>query len=195
VGLSVDEGALSGGAPAAPRNAGEPLRPHASREGWLGRLWKNERGTAVVEFAVIAPVLFMLVFGLVDFARGLAYYNDLTQLSGQGARAAAVNRNPDGTVPTARSIQTQLVANAAQGELRSRMVACITHAPGAALPDYVRVKTSYHFNLIGVGGLLKIAAIDLSSTSTMLAEALPKDSGGNPTYVQGAQTAGLDGQC
>src|SRR5207247_1462016 len=118
-------------------------------------------------------------------ARGLAYYNDLTQLAGQGARAAAVNRNPDGTVPNATSIQSQLVANAVQGELRDKMVACIKHVPGPSLPDYVQVKTSYHFNLIGVGGLLKIAAIDLSSTSTMLAEALPNDTSGNPTYAAG----------
>ena len=137
---------------------------------------------------MIAPVLFLLVFGLVDFARGLAYYNDLTQLSGQGARAAAVNRNPDGTIPTATSIQSQLVANAAAGELHNGMVACIAHAP-TTLPDYVQVKTSFNFNLIPTGGrLIHILALNLSSTTTMLAEALPKDSSGNPTYAQGTQT-------
>jgi Flp pilus assembly protein TadG len=140
----------------------------------------------VVEFAVIAPVLFLLVFGLIDFARALAYYNDLTQLSGQGARAAAVNRNPDGTIPTATSIQQQLVANSADGELKSGMVACIKHAP-ATLPDYVQVKTSYLFNLGPTSGILKIISINLSSTTTMLAEALPKDSSGATTYAVGDQ--------
>src|SRR5262249_11331792 len=61
------------------------------------RLVRSERGTAVVEFALVAPLLFLLVFGIIEFGRILNAYNQLTQLAGQGARAAAVNRNPDGT--------------------------------------------------------------------------------------------------
>ena len=61
------------------------------------RLARSERGTAVVEFALIAPLLFLIVFGIIEFGRILNDYNQLTQLAGQGARAAAVNRNPDGT--------------------------------------------------------------------------------------------------
>src|SRR6478752_3169405 len=61
----------------------------------------REEGQALVEyallFALIAPILFLLVFGIVEFGRALNYYNDLTQLAGQGARAAVVGRNPDGT--------------------------------------------------------------------------------------------------
>ena len=59
------------------------------------RLARSERGTAIVEFALIAPLLFFLVFGIIEFGRALNYYNDLTQLAGQGARAAIVSRNPD----------------------------------------------------------------------------------------------------
>ena len=60
-------------------------------------LARSERGTAIVEFALIAPLLFFLVFGIIEFGRALNYYNDLTQLAGQGARAAIVSRNPDST--------------------------------------------------------------------------------------------------
>jgi Flp pilus assembly protein TadG len=52
-----------------------------------------ERGTALVEFALIAPILFLFLFGIIEFGRALNYYNDLTQLAGQGARAAIVSRN------------------------------------------------------------------------------------------------------
>jgi Flp pilus assembly protein TadG len=147
----------------------------------LAQLRRSERGTAIVEFAVIAPMLFFLVFGLIDFARALAYYNDLTQLAGQGARAAAVNRNPDGTsTPTATSIQSQLAANAANGELKNGIVVCITHA-STTLPNYVTVKTKYRFPFLK---LLKIGAgtFTLSATSTMLEEVQPVDSTGSQTY-------------
>ena len=184
------EGALSGETPAASEPNRESPRPRFARVGFLARLWRNERGTAVVEFAVIAPILFLLVFGLIDFARGLAYYNDLTQLAGQGARAAAVNRNPDGSTPTATSIQSQLAANSADGELRNHIIVCIKHAP-ATLPDYVQVKTIYNFNVGPSGGILKIFSIPLSATTTMLAEALPKDASGNPTYATGTQTGAV----
>src|SRR5262249_49943164 len=62
----------------------------------MKQLFKNERGTAVVEFAVIALPLCLIIFGILDFGRALNYYNDVTQLAGQGARAAAVNENVDG---------------------------------------------------------------------------------------------------
>src|SRR6266853_249605 len=76
----------------------------------LEELRTREDGPAVVEFALIAPLLFLLVGGVIDFARALNYYNDLTQLAGQGARAAIVASNPDGTGPaTATSVQCQLV--------------------------------------------------------------------------------------
>src|SRR3954462_14142851 len=75
----------------------EPRR--LSGDGLFRRLRRNERGTAVVEFALVSIPLFLLVLGIVDFGRALNYYNNLTQLAAQGARSAVVDRNPDGTGP------------------------------------------------------------------------------------------------
>lgn len=52
--------------------------------------WEDERGSNLVEFAIIVPVLLMLVFGAIDF--GLAYNNSLALRAGaqEGVRAAAV---------------------------------------------------------------------------------------------------------
>ena len=55
------------------------------------RIIKNEKGASAVEFALILPILIMLVFGIFQF--GIAYNNyiALTHAAREGARLAAVN--------------------------------------------------------------------------------------------------------
>ena len=55
---------------------------------------RQETGTAMVEMALVLPLLLLLVLGMVDIARALNYWNDTNQLAGEAARHAAVNRNP-----------------------------------------------------------------------------------------------------
>jgi len=50
--------------------------------GFRGR----DRGTATVEFAIVVPLLLLLVFGIIDFGRMASYHVQLTA----AARAAAL---------------------------------------------------------------------------------------------------------
>lgn len=151
------------------------------------RFLGSERGTAVVEFALVAPILFLLVFGILDFGRALNYYNDITQLAGQGARAAAVDRNPDGTAIGAStgtvdnadcggknySIQCQLKNYyPTDKELKNGVHICIPSAP-TAVGQPVTVHVTYQFNF--TGGFFGFTQINLSSTQTERAEAVPAD--------------------
>jgi len=56
----------------------------------LIRRGKDERGAAVVEFAIIGPILFLLIFGLIDF--GFIFSDFLTERGGvqTAARLGAV---------------------------------------------------------------------------------------------------------
>ena len=54
----------------------------------------REDGAAMVEFAIIAPLLFLLVFAIVDFGRALYLANNLTSAVREGARLAAVQQDP-----------------------------------------------------------------------------------------------------
>jgi Flp pilus assembly protein TadG len=56
----------------------------------LSKFTKSEHGAALVEFALVAPILFLLVFGIVDFGRALFTLNNLTSAVREGARFAAV---------------------------------------------------------------------------------------------------------
>jgi Flp pilus assembly protein TadG len=55
-----------------------------------GDLKARERGAAAVEFAIVFPVLALLLFGIVDF--GLAFFNQIqvTSVAREGVRAAVV---------------------------------------------------------------------------------------------------------
>ena len=48
-------------------------------------------GQALVEFALVVPLLLLLVLGIVDFGRAYNYKNDITSLANQAARLAEVN--------------------------------------------------------------------------------------------------------
>ncbi|MGB9185466.1 MAG: TadE/TadG family type IV pilus assembly protein [Solirubrobacteraceae bacterium] len=58
-----------------------------------GRL-REERGQAIVEFAVVLPVLIMIILGILYFGRYEDYTNQETQLAEMGVRWAAVDNNP-----------------------------------------------------------------------------------------------------
>ena len=154
-------------------------RPH----GRLRLLRRNERGTALVEFALVAPLLFLLLFGIIDFGRALDYYNQVTQLAGQGARAAAVNRSLDGSpITPGLSLQKQLDAETGQPELRNGEIVCITQVP-TNVGDPVQVKVSYQFHFLPLVAVAAnaLGGLTLSSTQTERAEVVP------PSYALGDQ--------
>ena len=72
---------------AEPLESGTRL-PHvrASRRGKVGR----EDGAAAVEFAIVATLFFMLVFGIIDFGFAFHSWNNAANAAREGARKAAV---------------------------------------------------------------------------------------------------------
>ncbi len=52
---------------------------------------KARRGAAAVEFAVVAPVLFLVVFGMIEFGRMVMVQQVITNASREGARVAVLD--------------------------------------------------------------------------------------------------------
>lgn len=50
---------------------------------------RENRAAAMVEFAIVAPLLFILVFGIIDFGRAFFLLNNLTNATRDGARLGA----------------------------------------------------------------------------------------------------------
>ncbi|MDQ6836113.1 MAG: pilus assembly protein [Actinomycetota bacterium] len=77
---------------------------------------RQDRGTAMVEFAIVLPVLLLIILGILYFGRYENYSSQETQLVEQGVRWAALNTNP-GT-GSGQTLQQYIVAQA-QPELRN----------------------------------------------------------------------------
>ena len=61
----------------------------------LTRRRRSGRGQTLVEFAIVLPVLLLVLFAILDMGRAVFVYNTLAQSARQGARTAIVNQNVD----------------------------------------------------------------------------------------------------
>jgi Flp pilus assembly protein TadG len=150
-----------------------------SRIRQLRSLRRDESGQALVEFALVLPLILVLVFGVLDFGKAFNYWIDSTHLSASGARWAAVNKNPG----SGGTLQESIRAEADTPELRNGGTAavagplsvCISFPAGSSNigdPVQVTVSTDYSFlNFLQVE--TGITSKTISGTSTMRLEQVP----------------------
>ena len=74
----------------------------------------DERGAVLVEFALVLPLLLILVFGMLEFGKAFNYWIDTTHLANEAARWAVVNNNPG-----AGTLQEYIKSQATVGRPRS----------------------------------------------------------------------------
>jgi Flp pilus assembly protein TadG len=55
---------------------------------WLGKIKKDTRGVAAIEFALIAPVFFLLLLGMVAYGIYFSAVSSLQELTADAARAS-----------------------------------------------------------------------------------------------------------
>ena len=113
-------------------------------------MWPNfreeERGVALVEFALVAPLLLVLLFGMLDFGRTFNYWIDATHLANEGARWAVVNKNPASSGTLQAYIQQQADTN----ELRN--------GGSTSVPGGLEVCISFPSGTSTVGSPVKVTA-------------------------------------
>ncbi len=74
---------------------------------------RDDRGAAALEFALVLPILIVLVFGIISFGYMLSFRQAMSQAAAEGGRAAAVK--PAGTSTTDRITAARAAINDALG--------------------------------------------------------------------------------
>ena len=164
----------------------------------------DERGVALIEFALVLPMVLLLLLGMIDVGKAVNYWNDETHLANEAARFAAVNNSPtknaNGT-PVVGSLNAAIKNGADSGELRNGGTQSIS-SPGVSIciwfpsaptgsrpaaqyyavgqPLQVVVKAQYNWLAYLVGKGLPVHS-GLTATSTMRIEQAPN----NPTNDPG----------
>ena len=125
---------------------------------------KDRRGQNIVEFALVVPMLLLLVIGIAEFGRAWMTKNILTGAAREAARVAAVPDNTglwNGPAATTRGNQI----------LTSAGIPTTVSVVDAAGPNGdVTATATYVFPTVIIGFIPGLDNITLTSTTTMRRE-------------------------
>ena len=145
---------------------------------------RGERGQSLVEFALLLPILLILLFAIVDFGMGFHAYITVTNSAREGARLGAVHpplnvsSSPcNGKSSLNKCIEDRVRATADLADQSTKMTVTITNANGQSGQSVV-VKADYQYNLITpLAGLVQFVSgnvigptLTFSSTADMRLE-------------------------
>jgi Flp pilus assembly pilin Flp len=130
---------------------------------------RDERGIAMVEFALIVPVLLLIVAGMLGFGRVLFYWIDANHLANETTRWAAVDRNPYGT-----SLQ-QYIADSGTAEFKNGLRVCLDFPDGGSpqIGQRVRMRVEKPFTFVPIVGL----SLTVKASSTQRIERFANGTG------------------
>ncbi len=119
----------------------------------------NEKGNAVIEMALLLPILLLILFGITEFGRAVMTVNVLNTAAREGARLAAVSSLSDTLQVEARVIQ---VLDAANIEPKAVTVQYF------AANNSVRVRVTSDFEVLSASVLeVFVGTFELSGTTVM----------------------------
>jgi Flp pilus assembly protein TadG len=143
----------------------------------INKLWRREDGQALAEFALILPILFLLIAGIIEFGRGWNIKQAVTDASREGARYAVVQDNtvscPDDVLLKVK--QRLLLANidtsASNTTVTLTPSANCRGQPGYAAGVDMTVNVTTQYKMGWIGALLSWATgsstITIGSQTTM----------------------------
>ena len=124
-------------------------------------LIKNQYGAAIVEFAIVLPMLILLAIGICEF--GLLWYNSqvIVNASREGARAGIVQLKyppppPGGTFYTDAEVRTLKINPTVQNYCSARLITFGTNSPPTVVSSWasrafgqdVSVVATYVYNFL-----------------------------------------------
>jgi len=112
----------------------------------LRRKRLGESGQALVEFAIVAPILLLLVLGIVDFGRAFFTYHVLVDAAREGGRVAVV-ANTTTTIDTVAHRINTLLSTAGLDTANATKTITGFHG-GTGVPASVSIAYPYYIRWI-----------------------------------------------
>ena len=108
---------------------------------------KNEQGQTMTEFALVLPILIVLLFGIIQFGIAFNNYVTLTDAVRAGARKAAVSRNTSDPAGACTAAVLAAADNLDKTDLQTNLSCSSTWAPGSDVT--VSADYKYDISLLG----------------------------------------------
>jgi Flp pilus assembly protein TadG len=134
-----------------------------------------EDGQALVEFALVLPIIVVILFGIVAFGVALNDWIDETQLASEAARFAAVDSEHGNGTLKEETFKKWIKEQGVSGEFQKngKVEMC---SPTSKAKDYVMVRLTYEYDWFGLANLLGTAAkTPITSTAAMRIEVPPAE--------------------
>ncbi len=131
----------------------------------------SEAGASAVEFALILPVLALLVFGAVEFSLALYDKAMITNASREGARAGIVSQDPRMT-PTEIGAVVNKYCKDHLVTFGTSNDPVVSVTPGTNFGDDLTVAVTYNYGFLILPNLVTglVGPINLSATTVMKME-------------------------
>jgi Flp pilus assembly protein TadG len=130
------------------------------------KLLQSNRGAAAVEFALLGPLVIMIVTMIVELGRmGLVFYS-LTDSTQRAAREAMVSSTNSGRPHTMTSLQT-LVRSRVTGVAANSVMVTVNYVSGSNLPGTEVVITS-SVNFRPLNGLLGSTTVPMRTQARQI---------------------------
>jgi Flp pilus assembly protein TadG len=120
----------------------------------------GERGAAAVEFALVVPVLVLMLLGIIEFSKAFQVKATLADAAREGARVMALANDAGSARAAVRSAASSTVTLT-----DAQITVTPTTCTGAALTANVTVVVKYHQPF--ASGFLGGTGADLSATAVM----------------------------
>lgn len=145
-------------------------REHEGQQRLACRRGAREGGAVLVEFALVLPLLLLVLLGTVEFGRAINYWIDETHLANVAARWAAVDKNPG---PEA-SLQESVLSEADTNQLREGAKVCISFPGSAEVGEPVEAQVTSEFTWMPfIGNAIGVTTTTLTGSATMRIERAP----------------------
>jgi Flp pilus assembly protein TadG len=138
----------------------------------------EEKGQALIEFALLIPVLLLIVGGIIQFGKAFSYWSQMNNVAAETARQVVVSHLPGNADPTNNQFRDFAYDRLTGSELRSLVAAddehiklCFTPAADPQIGDEVKVVVrTDKFQILP---FVNIAPFNLTSKATMRLEKKP----------------------